>query len=33
MALVFELMEQNMYEAIKYKRHYLPEEKVQHYMY
>lgn len=25
LALVFELMDQNMYEAIKGRRHYLPE--------
>ncbi|CAK0876056.1 unnamed protein product [Prorocentrum cordatum] len=33
LALVFELMEMNFYEAIKGRRHYLPEQKVRHYMY
>mmetsp|Transcript_51583 Transcript_51583/g.122732 ORF Transcript_51583/g.122732 Transcript_51583/m.122732 type:complete len:554 (+) Transcript_51583:176-1837(+) len=33
LALVFELMDMNLYEAIKGRRHYLPEEKVKHYMY
>jgi len=33
LALVFELMDMNLYEAIKGRRHYLPEAKVKHYMY
>lgn len=33
LALVFELMDQNMYESIKGKKQYLPEKKVQSYMY
>lgn len=33
LALVFELMEMNLYEAIKGRRHYLPEIKVKQYMY
>lgn len=33
LALVFELMEQNMYEAIKGRPNYLPEQRVKHYMY
>lgn len=33
LALVFELMDMNLYEAIKGRRHYLPENKVKHYMY
>jgi len=33
LALVFELMDMNLYEAIKGRRHYLPEEKVKQYMY
>jgi len=33
LALVFELMEMNMYEAIRGRRHYLPEAKVQLYVY
>mmetsp|Transcript_75752 Transcript_75752/g.239562 ORF Transcript_75752/g.239562 Transcript_75752/m.239562 type:complete len:568 (+) Transcript_75752:190-1893(+) len=33
LALVFELMEMNLYEAIKGRRHYLPEMKVKQYMY
>ena len=33
LALVFELMDQNMYDAIKGKRHYLPENRVKYYMY
>lgn len=33
LALVFELMDMNLYEAIKGRRHYLPESKVKHYMY
>lgn len=33
LALVFELMDMNLYEAIKGRRHYLPEQKVKHYMY
>jgi len=33
LALVFELMEMNLYEAIKGRRHYLPEAKVRQYMY
>lgn len=33
LALVFELMDMNMYEAIKGRRHYLPETRVKYYMY
>lgn len=33
LALVFELMDMNLYEAIKGRRHYLPEQKIKHYMY
>jgi len=33
LALVFELMDMNLYEAIKGRRHYLPEDKVRQYMY
>jgi len=33
LALVFELMDMNMYEAIRGRRHYLPEAKVQHCVY
>ena len=33
LALVFELMDQNMYESIKGKKIYLAEKKVQNYMY
>jgi len=33
LALVFELMEMNLYEAIKGRRHYLPELKVKQYMF
>eukprot|EP00438_Fugacium_kawagutii_P001317 Skav226301 [mRNA] locus=scaffold3301:342063:352131:+ [translate_table: standard] len=33
LALVFELMDMNLYEAIKGRRHYLPEAKVKHYTY
>mmetsp|Transcript_21045 Transcript_21045/g.33943 ORF Transcript_21045/g.33943 Transcript_21045/m.33943 type:complete len:538 (+) Transcript_21045:77-1690(+) len=33
LALVFELMDMNLYEAIKGRRHYLPEEKTKQYMY
>jgi renal tumor antigen len=33
LALVFELMDMNLYEAIKGRRHYLPENKVKHYTY
>mmetsp|Transcript_41902 Transcript_41902/g.105324 ORF Transcript_41902/g.105324 Transcript_41902/m.105324 type:complete len:446 (+) Transcript_41902:180-1517(+) len=33
LALVFELMDMNLYEAIKGRRHYLPNEKVRQYMY
>ena len=33
LALVFELMDMNMYEAIKGRRHYLPEQRVKYYMY
>ena len=33
LALVFELMDMNMYEAIKGRRHYLPETRVKFYMY
>ena len=31
--MVFELMDMNMYEAIKGRRHYLPEARVKYYMY
>eukprot|EP01028_Stygiella_incarcerata_P012076 TRINITY_DN7260_c0_g1_i1.p1 TRINITY_DN7260_c0_g1~~TRINITY_DN7260_c0_g1_i1.p1 ORF type:complete len:577 (-),score=119.88 TRINITY_DN7260_c0_g1_i1:435-2165(-) len=33
LALVFELMDMNIYELIRGRRHYLPEEKVKLYMY
>eukprot|EP00747_Dinoflagellata_sp_TGD_P094302 gnl/TRDRNA2_/TRDRNA2_166063_c1_seq1.p1 gnl/TRDRNA2_/TRDRNA2_166063_c1~~gnl/TRDRNA2_/TRDRNA2_166063_c1_seq1.p1 ORF type:complete len:576 (-),score=118.15 gnl/TRDRNA2_/TRDRNA2_166063_c1_seq1:238-1965(-) len=33
LALVFELMDMNLYEAIKGRRHYLPEQKVRQYMF
>mmetsp|Transcript_34121 Transcript_34121/g.33297 ORF Transcript_34121/g.33297 Transcript_34121/m.33297 type:complete len:106 (-) Transcript_34121:1020-1337(-) len=33
LALVFELMDMNMYEAIKGRRHYLPEQRVKFYIY
>ena len=33
LALVFELMDMNMYEAVKGRRHYLPEQRVKYYMY
>mmetsp|Transcript_117233 Transcript_117233/g.304328 ORF Transcript_117233/g.304328 Transcript_117233/m.304328 type:complete len:427 (+) Transcript_117233:117-1397(+) len=33
LALVFELMDMNLYEAIKGRRHYLPEQKVKQYVY
>lgn len=33
LALVFELMDMNMYEAIRGRRHYVPEHKVQSYVY
>lgn len=33
LALVFELMDMNMYEAIKGRRHYLPEGRIKYYMY
>jgi renal tumor antigen len=33
LALVFELMEMNFYEAIKGRPNYLPEARVKHYMY
>jgi renal tumor antigen len=33
LALVFELMEQNMYDAIKGKRNYLPEARLKYYSY
>ena len=33
LVLVFELMDMNMYEAIKGRRHYLPEQRVKYYMY
>jgi len=33
LALVFELMDMNLYEAIKGLRHYLPDQKVKAYMY
>jgi renal tumor antigen len=33
LALVFELMDMDLYAAIKGRRHYLPEQKVKHYMY
>ena len=32
LALVFELMDMNMYDAIKGKRHYLPENRVKYYI-
>ena len=32
LALVFELMDMNLYDAIKGRRHYLPEQKVKYYM-
>jgi renal tumor antigen len=31
--MVFELMDMNMYDAIKGRRHYLPETRVKFYMY
>jgi renal tumor antigen len=33
LALVFELMDMNMYDAIKGRRHYLPENRVKYYIY
>ena len=33
LALVFELMDQNLYEAIKGRPNYLPEQRVKHHMY
>ena len=33
LALVFEIMEMNLYEAIKGRQNYLPESRVKHYMY
>jgi renal tumor antigen len=33
LSLVFELMEMNLYEAIKGRKNYLPEKKVKLYMY
>jgi renal tumor antigen len=33
LALVFELMEQNLYEGIKNKKEYLPEKRVKSYVY
>eukprot|EP00439_Symbiodinium_sp_Y106_P084139 s150_g24.t7 len=33
LALVFELMDMNVYEAIKGRRHYLPDTKTKHYMF
>jgi renal tumor antigen len=33
LAIVFELMEQNLYEAIKGRKSYLPEKKVKLYIY
>jgi renal tumor antigen len=33
LALVFELMDMNMYESIKGRRHYLPETKVKYDMF
>ncbi len=33
LALVFELMDMNMYEAIKGRRNYLPEQRVKFYLY
>ena len=33
LALVFELMEMNLYDAIKGRRHYLPENRIKYYMY
>lgn len=31
--MVFELMDMNMYDAIKGRRHYLPETRIKFYMY
>ncbi len=33
LALVFELMDMNFYDAIKGRRHYLPENRVKYYMF
>ena len=33
LALVFELMDMNMYEAIKDRKHYLPEDEAKTYIY
>jgi len=33
LALVFELMEKNLYEAIKGRPNYVPEQRVKHYIY
>jgi hypothetical protein len=33
LALVFELMDMNMYDAIKGRRHYLPENRTKYYIY
>jgi len=33
LALVFELMEQNLYDAIKGRKHNVPENRVKYYMY
>ena len=33
LALVFELMEMNLYEAIKGRTNYLPEQRVKYYIY
>ena len=33
LAIVFELMEQNLYEAVKGRKSYLPEKKIKLYMY
>jgi renal tumor antigen len=33
LALVFEIMEMNLYEAIKGRQSYLPETRVKHYIY
>ena len=33
LALVFELMDMNIYELIRGRRHYVAEERLQHFMY
>lgn len=33
LALIFELMDMNIYELIRGRRHYVAEERVQHFMY